>query len=65
MLRDSLMHGCFRTIDIGNIGLFNLKSDTGSAIASRGTFVGTHIHGGQYNIGGFDGKINFLGTDAL
>ena len=24
-------------IDIGNIGLFNLKSDTGSAIASRGT----------------------------
>ena len=29
-----------------------------------GHFVGTHIHGGQYNIGGFDGKINFLGTDA-
>ena len=29
-----------------------------------GHFVGAHIHGGQYNIGGFDGKINFLGTDA-
>ena len=29
-----------------------------------GHFVGTHIHGGQYNIGGFDGKINILGTDA-
>lgn len=28
-----------------------------------GHFVGAHIHGGQYNIGGFDGKINFLGTD--
>ena len=22
------------------------------------------MHGGQYNIGGFDGKVNFLGTDA-
>ena len=29
-----------------------------------GHFVGVHTHGGQYNIGGFDGKINFLGTDA-
>lgn len=28
-----------------------------------GHFVGFHTHGGQYNIGGFDGKINFLGTD--
>lgn len=28
-----------------------------------GHFVGAHIHGGQYNIGGFDGKINMLGTD--
>ena len=27
-------------------------------------FVGMHLHGGQYNIGGFDGKINMLGTDA-
>ena len=29
-----------------------------------GHFVGLHLHGGQYNIGGVDGKINFLGTDA-
>lgn len=29
-----------------------------------GHFVGVHAHGGQYNIGGIDGKINFLGTDA-
>lgn len=28
-----------------------------------GHFFGAHIHGGQYNIGGFDGKLNFLGTD--
>lgn len=28
-----------------------------------GHFVGVHLHGGQYNIGGFDGKVNFLGTD--
>lgn len=28
-----------------------------------GHFVGVHTHGGQYNIGGFDGKINMLGTD--
>lgn len=28
-----------------------------------GHFFGAHLHGGQYNIGGFDGKINFLGTD--
>lgn len=28
-----------------------------------GHFVGAHIHGGQYNMGGFDGKINMLGTD--
>jgi len=28
-----------------------------------GHFVGVHAHGGQYNIGGFDGKIDFLGTD--
>lgn len=30
----------------------------------NGHFVGVHAHGGQYNIGGFDGKLNFLGTDA-
>ncbi len=29
-----------------------------------GHFLGIHAHGGQYNIGGFDGKLNFLGTDA-
>mgnify|MGYP001661118691 CR=1 FL=1 len=29
-----------------------------------GHFLGFHAHGGQYNIGGIDGKINFLGTDA-
>lgn len=29
-----------------------------------GHFVGGHIHGGQYNIGGFDGRINLLGTNA-
>ncbi|WP_277131867.1 DUF3575 domain-containing protein [Bacteroides congonensis] len=29
-----------------------------------GHFMGAHIHGGQYNIGGFDGRISFLGTDA-
>lgn len=28
-----------------------------------GHFVGAHIHGGQYNMGGFNGKINMLGTD--
>lgn len=27
-------------------------------------FFGAHLHGGQYNIGGFDGRIKFLGTDA-
>ena len=27
-------------------------------------FFGFHLHGGQYNIGGFDGRINLLGTDA-
>lgn len=29
-----------------------------------GHFVGVHLHGGQYNIGGFDGKYHLLGTDA-
>lgn len=29
-----------------------------------GHFIGVHAHGGQYNIGGFDGKWNLLGTDA-
>lgn len=28
-----------------------------------GHFVGAHMHGGIFNIGGFDGKLNFLGTD--
>lgn len=28
-----------------------------------GHFVGFHVHGGQYNVGGFDGKIKFLNTD--
>lgn len=28
-----------------------------------GHFLGIHAHGGQYNIGGFDGKVDFLGTD--
>ena len=26
-----------------------------------GHFIGIHAHGGQYNIGGFDGKVKFLG----
>ncbi len=29
-----------------------------------GHFFGFHVHGGQYNMGGFNGKYNFLGTDA-
>lgn len=29
-----------------------------------GHFLGLHVHGGQYNIGGIDGKIKFLCTDA-
>ncbi len=29
-----------------------------------GHFLGIHAHGGQYNIGGIDGRVNFLGTDA-
>lgn len=29
-----------------------------------GHFVGAHVHGGKYNMGGFDGKVHFLGTDA-
>lgn len=29
-----------------------------------GHFFGAYIHGGQYNIGGIDVKVNFLGTDA-
>jgi len=28
-----------------------------------GHFVGVHAHGGQYNIGGFNGRLHFLGTD--
>lgn len=28
-----------------------------------GHFFGFHVHGGLYNIGGFDGRLNFLGTD--
>lgn len=28
-----------------------------------GHFIGFHAHGGQYNVGGFDGKLNILGTD--
>lgn len=29
-----------------------------------GHFLGAHIHGGQYNIGGVNGRVHFLGTDA-
>ncbi|MCM1137694.1 MAG: DUF3575 domain-containing protein [Duncaniella sp.] len=29
-----------------------------------GHFLAAHVMGGQYNIGGFDGKFHFLGTDA-
>lgn len=29
-----------------------------------GHFLGIHAHGGQYNIGGIDGKLNLFGTDA-
>ena len=32
--------------------------------AFSGHFVGVHLLGGQYNIGGFDGRWNLLGTDA-
>lgn len=28
-----------------------------------GHFFGFHAHGGLYNVGGFDGKLNFLGSD--
>lgn len=29
-----------------------------------GSFFGFHVMGGQYNLGGFNGRYNFLGTDA-
>ena len=29
-----------------------------------GHFIGVHVHAGQYNIGGVDGKVKFMGTDA-
>ncbi len=29
-----------------------------------GHFIGLHLHGGQFNVGGFDGKWHYLGTDA-
>ena len=29
-----------------------------------GHFIGAHMHGGKYNIGGFDGRLHFLGTHA-
>ena len=29
-----------------------------------GHYFGFHAMAGQYNVGGFDGRINFLGTDA-
>ncbi len=29
-----------------------------------GHFLGAHLHGGQFNLCGFDGIYNFLGTDA-
>lgn len=29
----------------------------------QGHFVGAHAHGGMYNVGGFNGRINILGTD--
>lgn len=28
-----------------------------------GHFFGVHVHGGVYNLGGFNGRVNFLGTD--
>ncbi len=28
-----------------------------------GHFLGLHVLGGQYNVGGFDGKLHFFGTD--
>lgn len=28
-----------------------------------GHFLGIHLHGGQYNVGGLDNSISFLGTD--
>ena len=28
-----------------------------------GHFLGMHLHGGQYNVGGLDNSISFLGTD--
>lgn len=29
-----------------------------------GHFFGAHLHGGQYNMGGIDGRVSLLGTDA-
>ena len=29
-----------------------------------GHFVGVHAHGGQFNIGGFNGRLNLFGTDT-
>ena len=28
-----------------------------------GHFIGFHAHGGQYNVAGFDGRVNILGSD--
>lgn len=29
-----------------------------------GSFLGVHTHGGQFNMGGFDGRVHYFGTDA-
>ena len=48
--------------------LLNVNIGIETAIAPQWTAVmpvsiNAHIHGGQYNIGGIDGRINFLGPD--
>lgn len=58
------MPGICRIIGVGSTGLYNPKCAIGYATVLVRIFFGFHLHGGQYNIGGIDGKVKFLGTDA-
>ena len=52
------------TLDVsGQFNGWTLSHDRRWKHRFGGHFFGAHLHGGQYNIGGFDGKINMLGTD--
>lgn len=63
MCRPITTAGRFHTIVAGNIGLCSRRLRYWFCDRFAGHFLGAHLLGGQFNIGGVKNNIHFLGSD--